>query len=50
MVKMIEGRAADVVIDWQYDFLPGGIVPAVERWEIAPGINRLANAGRWGKT
>ena len=46
MVKMIEGRAAVVVIDVQYDFLPRGAIPAVERWEIAPGINRLANAGR----
>jgi nicotinamidase-related amidase len=46
MVKMIEGRAAVVVIDVQYDFLPGGAIPAVGRWEIAPGINRLTNAGR----
>jgi len=50
MVKMIEGRAAVVVIDVQYDFLPRGAIPAVDRWEIAPGINRLTNAGRQGKT
>ena len=46
MVKMIEGRAAVVAIDVQYDFLPGGAIPVVDRWEIAQGINRLANAGR----
>lgn len=46
MVKMIEGRAAIIVIDVQYDFLPGGAVPAVEGWEIVPRINRLNDAGR----
>ena len=46
MVKMIEGRAAIMVIDVQYDFLPGGAVPAVEGWEIVPRINRLNDAGR----
>ncbi|MBM4445830.1 MAG: cysteine hydrolase [Chloroflexi bacterium] len=46
MVKMIEGRAAIVVIDVQYDFLPGGAVPAVDGCEIVPRINRLIEAGR----
>ena len=46
MVKMIEGRTTVVVIDVQCDFLPGDAIPAVDRWEIAPGINRLANGGR----
>lgn len=46
MVRMIEGKAALIVIDVQYDFLPGGAVPSVDGFEIIPPINRLTEAGR----
>lgn len=46
MVKTIEGNAAILVIDVQYDFLPGGAVPATEGNKIIPPINRLTDVGR----
>ncbi len=46
MVKAIEGKAAIIVIDVQYDFLPGGAVPSVDGNKIVSPINRLTEAGR----
>lgn len=46
MVKTIEGNAAILVIDVQYDFLPGGAVPAIDGNRIIPPINQLTDAGR----
>ena len=46
MVKTIEGKTAIIVIDVQYDFLPGGAVPSVDGDKIISPINRLNDAGR----
>jgi nicotinamidase-related amidase len=46
MVKTIEGKAVIIVIDVQYDFLPGGAVPSVDGNKIISPINRLTEAGR----
>lgn len=46
MVKIIEGNAAILVIDMQYDFMPEGPIPSVGGWDIVPRINRLTEAGR----
>jgi nicotinamidase-related amidase len=46
MVKIIEGKAAIIVIDVQYDFLPGGAVPSVDGNRIISPINRLNDASR----
>jgi len=46
MVKAIEGNTAIIVIDVQYDFLPGGAVPSVDGFKITSPINQLTEAGR----
>ena len=47
MVKTIEGKAAILVIDVQYDFIKeDGAVPCVGGWDIVPRVNQLTDAGR----
>jgi len=46
MVRKIVGKAAIIVIDVQYDFLPGGAVPSVGGDRIISPINQLTEAGR----
>jgi nicotinamidase-related amidase len=47
MVKTIEGKAAILVIDVQYDFIKeDGAVSCVGGWGIVPRINQLTDAGR----
>ena len=47
MVEMIEGKAAILVIDVQYDFInEDGAIPCVGGREMVPRINRLTDAGR----
>jgi len=47
MVEMIEGKAAILVIDVQYDFIKeDGAIPCVGGRDMVPRINRLTDAGR----
>ena len=47
MVEMIEGKAAILVIDVQYDFInEDGAIPCVGGRDMVPRINRLTDAGR----
>ena len=47
MVKTIEGKAAILVIDVQYDFIKeDGAVFCIGGWDMIPRINQLTEAGR----
>jgi ureidoacrylate peracid hydrolase len=45
-LALVPGRFAHVVIDMQYGFMPGGIIPVTGNPAIIPNINRISAAVR----
>lgn len=45
-LALVPGSFAHVVIDMQYGFMPGGIIPVAGNPAIVPNINRISSAVR----